>query len=187
MFRYQIYKFVLGKLKSAIGSVPENRQTKGPTMNNNNNQPTQAYLFATWAAMAIGLAGYLLGLWNTETMALNEKGFYFSVYIMSLYSAISLQKSIRDRTEGIPVTGMFLGTTWAVLGIAIGLMVVGLFNADLLLSQKGFFGMSFVLSLFAVFTVQKNIRDMTDENGNTNKKAYAGAVDGLETTLEEEL
>lgn len=187
MFRYQLYKFVYGKLKSAIGSVPENRQSKGSAMNTTNNQPTQAYMFATWAAMAIGLAGYLLGLWNTETMPLNEKGFYFCVYVMSLYSAISLQKSIRDRTEGIPVTGVYLATTWGVFGLSIALLVVGLFNAELLLSQKGFFAMSFVLSVFAVFTVQKNIRDMTDEHGNTDKKAYIGAAEGAEALAEEEL
>ena len=39
------------------------------------------------------------------------------------------------------------------------LLAVGLWNADLLLSEKGFYGMSFLLSLFAAIAVQKNTRD----------------------------
>jgi uncharacterized membrane protein YiaA len=35
-----------------------------------------------------------------------------------------------------------------------------LWNADLLLSEKGFYGMAFLLSLFAAIAVQKNTRDV---------------------------
>ena len=39
-------------------------------------------------------------------------------------------------------------------------MAIGLYNArSIILSEKGFYGMSFVLSLFAAITIQKNIRD----------------------------
>ena len=39
-------------------------------------------------------------------------------------------------------------------------MAIGLYNAgSIVLSEKGFYGMSYVLSLFAAITVQKNIRD----------------------------
>jgi hypothetical protein len=40
------------------------------------------------------------------------------------------------------------------------LLAVGLWNADMLLSEKGFYGVTMVLSLFAVISVQKNVRDM---------------------------
>ncbi|MGB0850026.1 MAG: YiaA/YiaB family inner membrane protein, partial [Bacteroidia bacterium] len=43
---------------------------------------------------------------------------------------------------------------------SILLLVIGLWNADLLLSEKGFYGMSFTLSIFAAVAVQKNIRDL---------------------------
>ena len=33
-------------------------------------------------------------------------------------------------------------------------------NATLALSEKGFFAMSFVLALFAIIAVQKNVRDV---------------------------
>jgi uncharacterized membrane protein YiaA len=39
------------------------------------------------------------------------------------------------------------------------LLWVGLFNATFILSLKGFLGMSYVLSLFAVIAIQKNVRD----------------------------
>lgn len=36
-------------------------------------------------------------------MRLNEKGYYFTVLMYGLFSAISLQKSVRERLEGIQV------------------------------------------------------------------------------------
>ena len=36
-------------------------------------------------------------------MELNEKGYYFAVLIFGLSAAISLQKAVRDKEEGIPV------------------------------------------------------------------------------------
>jgi uncharacterized membrane protein YiaA len=44
--------------------------------------------------------------------------------------------------------------------LAILLLSVGLFNATLAPSEKGFYAMSFVLSLFAAVAVQKNVRDL---------------------------
>ena len=52
-----------------------------------------------------------------------------------------------------------LGLFYSSLAGAIALLVIGLMNAELLLSEKGFFGMAFTLSLFAAVTVQKNVRD----------------------------
>lgn len=42
----------------------------------------------------------------------------------------------------------------------IALMAIGLYNAEsIILSEKGFYEMAYTLSLFAVVTIQKNIRD----------------------------
>ncbi|HEY9023431.1 MAG TPA: YiaA/YiaB family inner membrane protein, partial [Burkholderiaceae bacterium] len=41
----------------------------------------------------------------------------------------------------------------------IALMGVGLYNAQLALSEKGFYGMAFLLALFATIAIQKNVRD----------------------------
>ncbi|MGO4890349.1 inner membrane protein YiaA [Anaerobacillus sp. MEB173] len=130
-----------------------------PQMERKEGEPTSAFKGASWAALLVGVTAYLIGLFNA-TMQLNEKGYYFAVLVFGLYSAISLQKAVRDKEEGIPVTGIYYGVSWFALIIAISLMAIGLYNAEsIILSEKGFYGMAFVLSLFAAITVQKNIRD----------------------------
>jgi uncharacterized membrane protein YiaA len=123
------------------------------------NGPTAAFVGASWLALFAGAATYLIGLWNA-TMPLNEKGYYFTVLMYGLFAAVSLQKSVRDRAEAIPVSGMYFGLCWMSLLLAILLLSVGLFNATLAPSEKGFYAMSFVLSLFAAVAVQKNVRDL---------------------------
>lgn len=122
-------------------------------------EPTAAFIGASWAALLVGVGAYLIGLFNAG-MELNEKGYYFAVLIFGLYSAVSLQKAVRDKDEGVPVTNIYYGISWMALILAIALMGIGLYNAgSIILSEKGFYGMSFVLSIFAAITVQKNIRD----------------------------
>jgi uncharacterized membrane protein YiaA len=134
-------------------SVPKKKVERHP------GEPTAAFKGATWAALLVGVAAYLIGLFNAS-MELNEKGYYFAVLVFGLYSAVSLQKAVRDRDEDIPVTAIYYGISWFALIVAIALMGIGLYNAGSIdLSEKGFYGMSFVLSVFAAITVQKNIRD----------------------------
>jgi len=122
-------------------------------------RPTAAFIGASWGAMFVGVIAYLVGLWNAQ-MLLNEKGYYFTVLMYGLFSAVSLQKSVRDQLQGIPVTGIYFGLCWVSLGLCIVLLTTGLWNASLTLSEKGFYAMSFVLSLFAAVAVQKNVRDV---------------------------
>ena len=123
-------------------------------------KPTTAYVGTSWAVMLVGVLAYLLGLWNAQSMLLNEKGYYIAVLALGLYSAISLQKTLRDRSEGIPTTNMYYMISWAALGLSIVLIALGLMNAEgLSLSEKGFYMMAFTMSLFAAVTIQKNTRD----------------------------
>ncbi|UYZ57396.1 inner membrane protein YiaA [Hymenobacter latericus] len=126
-----------------------------------NRQPSTAFIGASWAALLIGIMAYNVGLWNAQ-MALNEKGYYFTILMFGLFAAISVQKSVRDRMEGIPVTNLYFGISWLCTLMAVLLLVVGLWNATLTLSEKGFYAMSFTLSLFAAIAVQKNTRDNQD-------------------------
>jgi uncharacterized membrane protein YiaA len=123
-------------------------------------RPTGAFVGASWAALIVGAIVYLTGLWNAN-MQLNEKGYYFTILMYGLFSAVSLQKTVRDRLEGIPVTGIYSGLCWVSLVIAVLLLTIGLWNASLASSEKGFYEMSFLLSLFGAVAVQKNIRDIT--------------------------
>jgi uncharacterized membrane protein YiaA len=122
-------------------------------------QPSAAFIGASWAALFIGVTAFLTGLWNAE-MELNEKGYYFTVLMFGLFSAVSVQKAVRDQLEGIPVTNIYYGLAWFATLLSIVLLTAGLWNADLAKSEKGFYAMSFVLSLYAAIAVQKNTRDM---------------------------
>ena len=121
-------------------------------------QPSAAFIAASWAALFIGTIAYMIGLWNAN-MQLNEKGYYFTVLMFGLFSSISVQKAVRDQLEGIPVTNLYYGIAWFTTLLSLVLLTVGLWNADLERSEKGFYAMSFVLSLFAAIAVQKNTRD----------------------------
>jgi uncharacterized membrane protein YiaA len=122
-------------------------------------QPSSAFIGASWAALLIGITAFLIGLWNAE-MQLNEKGYYFTVLMFGLFSAISVQKAVRDQMENIPVTNIYYGLAWFSTILSIVLLTIGLWNADLLKSEKGFYAMSFILSMFAAIAVQKNTRDV---------------------------
>ena len=122
---------------------------------------SQAFIAASWIALGAGIIGYLVGLWRAE-MLLNEKGYYFTVLMFGLFAVVSLQKSVRDRLEGLQVTDIYYGICWFSTILSIVLLVVGLWNATLLPSEKGFYAFAFLLSLFGAITVQKNIRDDLD-------------------------
>ena len=123
-----------------------------------NQKPSAAFIGASWIALFAGTIGYCVGLWNA-TMELNEKGYYFTILLFGLFSVISVQKSVRDKAEGLPVTEIYYGLSWFATIASIVLLTIGLWNADLLLSEKGFYGMSFALSVFSAIAVQKNTRD----------------------------
>ena len=122
-------------------------------------QPSSAFIAASWLALFIGAIAFIIGLWNAN-MQLNEKGYYFTVLMFGLFSSISVQKAVRDQIEGIPVTNLYYGIAWFATILSIVLLTIGLWNAELEKSEKGFYAMSFVLSLFAAVAVQKNTRDI---------------------------
>jgi uncharacterized membrane protein YiaA len=125
------------------------------------NRPSYAFVGASWLALGAGMLAYNIGLWNAATLALSEKGYYFTVLMFGLFAAISIQKSVRDKLEGIPVTNIYYGVCWFAALLSITLLAIGLWNAtSLTLSEKGFYAISFLLSMFAVIVVQKNTRDL---------------------------
>lgn len=130
-----------------------------------NQKPSNAFVAAAWMALGIGMIGFIVGLWRSD-MLLNEKGYYFTVLMFGLFAVISLQKAVRDKLEGIPVTEIYYGLSWFSTLLTITLLVIGLWNATLLPSEKGFYAFAFLLSLFGAITVQKNTRDSQIFNKN---------------------
>jgi len=148
-------------------SLKENEKTKKSKKEDKvfDQKPTVAFVGASWTALLIGMTSYCVGLWNA-TMQLNEKGYYFTILLFGLFSVISVQKAVRDKMENIQVTEMYYGISWFTTIVSIVLLVIGLWNADLELSEKGFYGMSFTLSMFAAIAVQKNTRDIAYIDNN---------------------
>ena len=132
-------------------------------------KPSFAFIAASWVALFAGAISYNVGLWNAQ-MQLNEKGYYFTVLMFGLFSAVSLQKAVRDQLEGIPVTAIYYGISWVATILSILLLIIGLWNAELMRSEKGFYGMSFTLAVFAAVAVQKNIRDTVNAEASHQPK-----------------
>ena len=122
-------------------------------------KPSNAFVAASWVALGAGMLGYLIGLWRAEMM-LNEKGYYFTVLMFGLFAGVSVQKCVRDRLEGILVTDIYYGMSWFSTILCIVLLAVGLWNATMLPSEKGFYAFAFLLSIFGAIAVQKNVRDL---------------------------
>jgi uncharacterized membrane protein YiaA len=121
-------------------------------------KPTAAFIGASWFALLTGTTAYCIGLWNAS-MQLNEKGYYFTVLLFGLFAVISVQKSVRDRAEGLAVTDLYYGLSWFATIAAMILLTIGLWNAAIAPSEKGFYAMAFCLSMFSAIAVQKNTRD----------------------------
>ncbi|WP_264525140.1 inner membrane protein YiaA [Flavobacterium sp. N502536] len=119
---------------------------------------SNAFIAASWVALGAGTVGFIVGLARAE-MLLNEKGYYFTVLMFGLFAVVSLQKSVRDRLENLPVTDMYYGICWFGTLLSIVLLIVGLWNATILPSEKGFYTFAFLLALFGAISVQKNTRD----------------------------
>ena len=124
----------------------------------NFHKPSNAFISVSWLTLITGITAYMIGLYNADMM-LNEKGYYFTVLLFGLFSVVSVQKSVRDRLEGLPVTDIYYGLSWFSTLSAVVLLIIGLWNAELLLSEKGFYSMSYMLSMFSAIAVQKNTRD----------------------------
>lgn len=128
-----------------------------------NQKPSLAFIAASWIALGSGLVGFITGLSRAE-MSLSEKGYYFTIILYGLFAVISVQKSVRDRLENIPVTDIYYGLSWFSTIASIVLLTVGLWNSNLLPSEKGFYAFAFLLALFGAISVQKNTRDTQNFN-----------------------
>lgn len=117
------------------------------------------YTITAVACLLLGAGGFLFGLLNATTLALSEKGYYLTLLAFGLYASISVQKNVRDQEAGIPVPRAYALMSYLAGALSLGLLIIGLINATLALSEKGYYAMSFVLALFSAITFQKQLRD----------------------------
>ncbi len=149
-------------------------------MKSNVKTSSAAFNIMSWIALVGGILVYLVGLWRSDMM-LNEKGYYFAVMLLGVFSSISLQKTVRDRVEGIPTSQIYYVSCVASFVISIILLAIGLWNADLLPSEKGFYAIAYFLCLFGSISVQKNVRD---NQGESDGVIYSGL--SKKETIEED-
>lgn len=119
---------------------------------------SNAFIAASWIALAAGTIGFIVGLSRAE-MELNEKGYYFTILLYGLFAVVSLQKAVRDKLENIKVTDIYYGICWFATISSIALLIIGLWNATILPSEKGFYAFAYLLAIFGAIAVQKNTRD----------------------------
>lgn len=99
---------------------------------------SNAFVAASWVALGAGMIGFIVGLARAE-MLVNEKGYYFTILLYGLFAVVSLQKAVRDKMENIKVTDIYYGLCWFATLSSIILLVIGLWNATILPSEKGFY------------------------------------------------
>lgn len=57
---------------------------------------TNLYYGIAWFAVILALALLAIGLWNTRSLALSERGFYGIAFAMALFASVAVQKNVRD-------------------------------------------------------------------------------------------
>ena len=95
-----------------MNEIKENKEVKYSTKKElTAAKPSNAFIGASWTTLIAGITAYFIGLWNAD-MLLSEKGYYFTIMLFGLFSVVSVQKSVRDKLEGIPVTEIYYGLSW---------------------------------------------------------------------------
>ena len=123
-------------------------------------KPSFAFVALSWVAALAGVVLYGSMLFNSAALTWSDKNFFAAILVFAVYAAISVQKIVRDRIEGVPFTNLYYGVSWLAVIVAIGMFVNGLFGVNVTMSERGFYGMAMLLTLFGAIAIQKNTRDL---------------------------
>lgn len=88
-------------------------------------------------------------------------------------------KTVRDKLEGLAITSIYYGLCWVAFIVAVLLLCIGLWNATLALSEKGFYGVTFFMTLFGAIAVQKNTRDSAMSSDTESASLFKKVRDQL--------
>jgi uncharacterized membrane protein YiaA len=110
-------------------------------------------------------------------LATDARWFYGTVLAFGLFGVVAVVKVVRDREDGIAVTGAFAGLSWiAAVGPLVAVSVY-LLNSPQDELQRGFLFLTYVFAVFAAVVVQKNVRDLDEWQsspaGQAAKSAFA--------------
>ena len=74
-------------------------------------------------------------------------------------SSSTKEKKEGNGMDAIKPTPAFIGASWVSLGIGLISYCIGLWNADMMLNEKGYYFTLILFGLFSVISVQKCVRD----------------------------
>lgn len=136
---------------------------------------SKEFYFLTWLAFIVAFSFTLIAIWNTEWI-LVEKGFYTIVLGWVTFSAFSLVKTLRDKSEGIKVSGEYVFLAWLSTLASFGIGMISIWNTEWILVEKGYYWLGLIFVTYTSFALSKEIRDRQDFKeypDNVNKKGLS--------------
>jgi len=116
----------------------------------------------SWFAFVLGPTTFFYTAWYAPTVGATDRFFLYTAVLFSFFGSLSVSKSVRDRQEGVPITGLFYGLSWVAALTPFVLVVYYLtFYSDMEGSYRALLGMAYSLATFAVLAIAKNERDKT--------------------------
>lgn len=122
---------------------------------------SKEFYFLTWAAFIVAFSFTLIAIWNTEWQ-LVEKGFYTIVLGWITFSAFSLVKTLRDKSEGLKVSGEYIFLAWLSTLASFGIGMIAIWNTEWVLVEKGYYWLGLLFVSYTAFALSKEIRDRQD-------------------------
>ncbi|MFC7682186.1 YiaA/YiaB family inner membrane protein [Paenibacillus sp. GCM10028914] len=133
---------------------------------------TFAFTALAWLSFVLALSFVLVALFNAK-WELVEKGYYAACTLWVISAAIVLQKVVRDNEEDKDMYGeggsrkrntfAFTGLAWASFLLALGFILVALWNADWPLVEKGYYAGCTLWAISASIVLQKVVRDNEED------------------------
>ena len=122
--------------------------------------PSGAWQGVSWFAFVLGAVTFFYTAWYAPSVAVTDRFFLYTAVLFSFFGSLSVSKSVRDRQEGVPITGLFYGLSWVAALAPFVLVVYYLtFYSDMEGSYRALLGMAYSLATFAVLAIAKNERD----------------------------
>lgn len=137
---------------------------------------SKEFYFLTWIAFILAFSFTLVAIWNTEWI-LVEKGFYTIVIGWITFSAFSLVKTLRDKMEGVKVTGEYIFLTWASTLASFAIGMIAIWNTEWQLVEKGYYWLGIIFITYTSFALSKEIRDRQEFKDSQPEKSKENSID----------
>lgn len=126
---------------------------------------SKEFFFLTWLACIVSFSFVLVAIWNTEWI-LVEKGFYTVVLGWITFSAFSLVKTLRDRSDGIKTSPEYIFLAWTSILASFSIGMIAIWNTEWELVEKGYYWLGILFVTYSSFALSKELRDRQDEKEN---------------------